>query len=76
MHEQRSIELVIRNEATLGAAITALTRDFQPLSDMRASAAYRMQVAQNLLRRFWLETRANDPLPDSAVNVRHREAST
>ncbi|MGB5149456.1 MAG: hypothetical protein WBN99_05615, partial [Mycobacterium sp.] len=23
-----------------------------------ASAAYRMQVAQNLLQRFWLETRA------------------
>ena len=64
------------SEATLGAVITALTHDFQPLSDMRASAAYRMQVAQNLLRRFWLETRANDPLPESAVNVWHREAST
>ncbi len=24
---------------------------------MRASAAYRLQVAQNLLQRFWLETR-------------------
>ena len=29
---------------------------------MRASAAYRLQVAQNLLRRFWLETRADAPL--------------
>jgi xanthine dehydrogenase small subunit len=28
---------------------------------MRASAGYRLQVAQNLLRRFWLETRA--PIP-------------
>ncbi|HEY4957103.1 MAG TPA: FAD binding domain-containing protein, partial [Caldimonas sp.] len=50
------------DEAAVGAAQTALASDFAPLSDMRASAAYRMQVAQNLLRRFWLETRANAPL--------------
>ena len=31
-------------------------------SDMRASAEYRMQVAQNLLQRFWLETRRDWPL--------------
>jgi len=40
---------------------------------MRASAGYRLQVAQNLLRRFWLETRPHDPLPESAVNVWARE---
>ena len=50
------------NEATLAAAQDALARDFTPLSDMRASAAYRLQVAQNLLRRFWLETRRDAPL--------------
>ena len=33
----------------------ALTQDFQPLSDMRASAAYRMQAARNMIRRYWLE---------------------
>ena len=55
--------------ATLQAAQAALTLDFQPLSDMRASAAYRLQVAQNLLRRFWLETRVDAPLPESAVSV-------
>lgn len=38
------------------AAMAALDRDFQPLSDMRASAAYRMLVARNLLMRFLLET--------------------
>jgi xanthine dehydrogenase small subunit len=33
--------------------MTALTSDFEPLSDMRASAAYRMTTAQNaLLRAF------------------------
>jgi xanthine dehydrogenase small subunit len=60
-------------EATLQAAMAALASDFTPLTDMRASATYRMQVAQNLLRRFWLETRPLDPLPESAVNVWARE---
>ncbi len=36
-------------------AIAALARDFQPISDMRASASYRMEVAQGLLRKALLE---------------------
>jgi xanthine dehydrogenase small subunit len=36
-------------------AAAAIPHDFTPLSDMRASADYRMKVAQNLLTRFWLE---------------------
>ena len=56
-------------EASLLNAQAALARDFQPLTDMRASAAYRLQVAQNLLRRFWLETRPVDPLPAGALSV-------
>lgn len=39
----------------LQAAAKALPQDFTPLSDMRASADYRMRAAQNLLTRFWLE---------------------
>ena len=46
------------NAATLAAAQDALAIDFKPLDDMRASASYRLRVAQNLLRRFWLETQA------------------
>ena len=38
------------------AAQAALERDFSPISDMRASAAYRMQVAKNLIRRLHVET--------------------
>jgi xanthine dehydrogenase small subunit len=49
--------------------MAALEQDYAPLSDMRASAAYRMQGAQNLLRRFWYETRLGDPLPREAVNA-------
>ena len=29
--------------------------DFTPLSDFRASVAYRQAVAANFFRRFWLE---------------------
>ena len=53
----------------VAAAQAALAQDFAPLSDMRASAAYRMQVAQNLLYRLWLETRATNPLPVQATSV-------
>ena len=56
-------------QATVNAAKVALTEDFKPLSDMRASAAYRLQVAQNLLQRFWLETRTENPLSSSATSV-------
>ncbi|MCA0243007.1 MAG: xanthine dehydrogenase small subunit [Proteobacteria bacterium] len=63
-------------EATLQAATAALAQDFQPLSDLRASAGYRLQVAGNLLRRFWLETRRDAPLPAAAVTVWARETST
>ncbi len=34
----------------------AFAEDFQPLTDWRASADYRLTVARNLLRRFYLET--------------------
>jgi xanthine dehydrogenase small subunit len=56
-------------QGSVAAAQAALAEDFKPLTDMRASAAYRMQVAQNLLQRFWLETRAKDPLPTDATSV-------
>lgn len=36
-------------------AAEALPQDFKPLSDWRASAEYRMRVAQNLFQRFWAE---------------------
>jgi xanthine dehydrogenase small subunit len=45
------------DEAAVSAAVAALPRDFTPLDDMRASAAYRLKVAGNLLQRFLIETR-------------------
>ena len=38
---------------------TALAEDFTPLSDLRASAAYRLQVAENLLQKMLLEASAD-----------------
>ncbi len=46
--------------ASLDAAAAALPQDFTPLSDWRAGADYRMKVAQNLFRRFYLEQSDSD----------------
>jgi xanthine dehydrogenase small subunit len=43
------------DEAAIEDAAAALAEDFTPITDMRASAAYRLKAAQNLLRRFLLE---------------------
>ncbi|WP_265500361.1 xanthine dehydrogenase small subunit [Paracoccus beibuensis] len=42
-------------KAAFDAAARVVADDFQPLTDMRASAEYRATVARNLFRRFWLE---------------------
>ncbi len=44
------------NEMAVTAVIAALSQDFTPLDDMRASAQYRLKIAGNLLRRFLIET--------------------
>ncbi|MDM8356066.1 xanthine dehydrogenase small subunit [Pandoraea communis] len=56
-------------EATVRAAMAALPADYQPLSDMRATSAYRLAGAQNLLYRFFLETRTDAPLAAHEVNA-------
>ncbi|MFX6149216.1 xanthine dehydrogenase small subunit, partial [Acinetobacter baumannii] len=55
------------DEAAVKAAMAALSQDYTPLTDMRATAEYRARGAANLLYRFWLETR-DDALPAAAVN--------
>ena len=41
--------------ATITAALPAFAQDYTPMDDMRASAAYRLQAAQNMLRRYFAE---------------------
>ena len=43
-------------EATVQQAMRVLRQEFSPISDLRASSAYRVQVLGNLLQRFWLES--------------------
>ena len=73
VHRAAHTEAAVRgqpwNEATLRRAQAALAQDFQPLSDLRASADHRLRLAAALLRRLWLETRPDDPLPASALRV-------
>ncbi|GAB4266263.1 MAG: hypothetical protein Kow0013_15240 [Pararhodobacter sp.] len=42
-------------DATVEAALPAFAQDFTPLSDLRASADYRLTGARNLLLRYFLE---------------------
>ena len=42
-------------ESTVRKAMQTMADDFSPMSDMRASASYRMQTAQNMLLRYWNE---------------------
>lgn len=46
--------------ASFEGAAAALAQDFQPIDDFRASAAYRLQGAGNLLRRFGRSLLADD----------------
>lgn len=62
-HTEQVLEQQAWNHDTVELACASLAKDFSPLTDMRASAQYRMQSAQNLLRRFWHETRVDAPLP-------------
>jgi len=55
---ERALEGKIWNQETINQAMQAMLTDFTPLTDMRASASYRMRVSQNLLQRFFLEQTA------------------
>ena len=41
---------------TVQRAIAVLRAEFTPISDLRASGAYRREVPGNLLQRYWLES--------------------
>ncbi len=50
---------------TVDAAAVALAQDFMPISDMRASAGYRLEAAQNMVRRAFLESAGASRVPDA-----------
>ena len=53
------------NAETVEISAAALVEDFQPIDDMRATAAYRMLAARNLVRKVFVETQ----LPPTATRV-------
>ncbi|MEY8099271.1 xanthine dehydrogenase small subunit [Falsihalocynthiibacter sp. S25ZX9] len=55
--------------AAFEAAAEALSQDFAPLTDWRASKEYRMISARNLLRRFFLENDAATTTPVQLVTA-------
>jgi xanthine dehydrogenase small subunit len=54
------------NLNTVRAAMDVLRGEFSPISDMRASSAYRSEVLGNLLQRYWLESQGQQ-----VVNLEH-----
>ncbi len=54
-HVERALIGAAWTEATIKRAVGAFAQDFTPLSDMRASASYRLETAQNMLWRVWHE---------------------
>lgn len=54
------------DEATVRGAMAAFAQDFTPLSDMRASAGYRLETAANMLLRYFHDLNG---LPVSVLEV-------
>lgn len=68
---EQALEGKTWEQETIDMAMQAMAKDFTPLTDMRASASYRMRVAQNLLQRFFLEHKST-PYP-VRLGVRYAE---
>lgn len=64
------------SEQTVIAAGVVLAEEFTPLSDVRASREYRLQVAQNLLIKAWLEYQANDTVSVWQPSIKRRVQQT
>lgn len=60
------------NAAQIELAVTLFAQDYQPIGDMRASAAYRAKVAGNLLRKCFIEL--TDPKTETRVTFAGRRA--
>ena len=71
--ERAIIGASIKDIATWRAGAEAMERDFEPLSDHRASAEYRMRVARNLVIKAMAEIAG---VPSSTTRIfAHREST-
>jgi xanthine dehydrogenase small subunit len=60
--EAALLAIDLSNEKTWGSVLEALAQDFQPISDMRASATYRIETAQALLHKSLIEMASGENL--------------
>jgi len=70
-HAEKALMGSLWNEDALEVAREALSLDFKPLSDMRASAWYRQTVAANLLTRYFEESRGETMRLAKAGSLAH-----
>ncbi|WP_170148917.1 xanthine dehydrogenase small subunit [Microvirga aerophila] len=68
--EQALVGLSLDDPSSWGEALAATRRDYQPLDDHRASAAYRGTVARNLLFKALSETASGQTLATRIVGRR------
>ncbi len=59
----RGVEQALAAGASIDDAVRLLDEDIRPIDDLRSTAAYRRDVAANLVRRFWADT---EPAAESA----------
>ncbi|MCB5160684.1 xanthine dehydrogenase small subunit [Marinomonas algarum] len=67
--EARLCSAEVDDERALLEAIECLKKELTPLSDMRASASYRLDMACNLLRKGWLAVNQTDVVSFSGHGV-------
>ncbi|WP_341369111.1 xanthine dehydrogenase small subunit [Yoonia sp. BS5-3] len=62
-HRAKAVETALLGQAWSAEAVenaaAKFAGDYKPMSDMRASAAYRLEAAQNLLRRYFADLSGN-----------------
>jgi xanthine dehydrogenase small subunit len=72
----RQVEAALKgkewNQDNVDAACWVMSDDYTPITDMRASARYRLRVAQNLLRKFFIET--TEPTARTRILAERRAA--
>jgi xanthine dehydrogenase small subunit len=77
LHLEEALQSRSLSMETLDAAAKALALDFTPIDDVRASKDYRMRVAQNLLKKCFLEVSqsliaaANKPVNICPTRISH-----
>jgi xanthine dehydrogenase small subunit len=69
VHAEEELIGRLWDEAAARSAMDALSHDYAPLTDMRASSNYRLAASRNLLYRFFLETRPVNPMSANELSV-------